>query len=85
MIWGKSVTWLIAAMVLSSGAQQQSAKPLAQTEPNADLIDGTVFYEDGRPVKGATVYAVPLGRPMSAIIPHADTDETGYFAIHTSH
>lgn len=71
-------------MVLSSGAQQQSVKSLARREDQAGLIDGTVFYKDGRPVKGATVYALPLGRPMTAIVPHSDTDETGYFVIHIS-
>ena len=84
MIRGELAAWLIVATVLSSGAQQRSVKPLAQTEADTGLIDGTVIYEDGRPVKGATVYAVPLGRPMAAIIPHAETDETGYFVIHVS-
>ena len=84
MIRGELVAWLIVAMVLSSGAQQPSVKLLAQTETDTGLIDGTVIYEDGKPVKGATVYAVPLGRPMAAVIPHADSDETGYFAIHIS-
>jgi hypothetical protein len=56
--------------------------PLAQTEAETGLIDGTVIYGDGKPVKNATVYAVPLGQDMGAIIPHADTDEAGHFAIH---
>ena len=57
---------------------------ISETESNDGLIDGTVFYDDGRVVKGATVYAVALGRPIAAIIPHADTDETGYFTIRIS-
>lgn len=52
---------------------------LAQSDEG--LISGTVLYESGHPVKGATAYAVPLGRPMGAIIPHADTDQAGHFAI----
>jgi hypothetical protein len=84
MNWCKSIASLIAAVVLSSGLQQQNVKSLTRTEANAGLIDGTVFYDDGRPVKDATVSAQPLGRPMGAIVPHADTDETGYFAIHIS-
>lgn len=54
----------------------------AMAEERAGVIDGTVVYEDGKPAKGATVYAVPLGRPLLAIIPHDDTDEAGHFAIH---
>jgi len=53
-------------------------------EERTGVIDGTVVYEDGRPAKGATVYAVPLGRPMLAIIPHNDTDDAGHFAIRVS-
>jgi hypothetical protein len=45
---------------------------------------GLLPNEDKKHVKGATVYAVPLGRAMGAIIPHAETDETGYYAIHIS-
>lgn len=50
----------------------------------AGLIDGTVTYEDGKPVHGATVYADPLGRGMGAIVPHADSDENGHFTIHVA-
>jgi hypothetical protein len=82
MIWSKSVTSLIAVVVLSSGAQQRNVKSDAQMDVDAGLIDGTVCYDDGKPVKGATVNAVPLGRPMSTLIPYAQTDDTGYFAIH---
>jgi hypothetical protein len=71
-------------MVCGFGAERQGVKPLAQAEADRGLIDGTVIYEDGKPVKGATVYADPVGRPIGAIIPHADTDEIGYFAIHIS-
>jgi hypothetical protein len=82
MIRGKVVACLIGGMLLNSGAQQESVTPLAQTEAETGLIDGTVIYGDGKPVKNATVYAVPLGQDMGAIIPHADTDEAGHFAIH---
>jgi hypothetical protein len=44
-------------------------------------IQGIVTYEDGKLVKGATVSAYPTDRPMNGIVPHADTDETGHFAI----
>ncbi len=69
------------ALVLSLSPGLQSGKPLAQTDVETGLIDGTVVYEDGIPTKGATVYAYPLGRPMATIIPQADTDEIGYFRI----
>lgn len=44
-------------------------------------IEGTVAYEDGRPVKGATVTAMPLGVPLATLIPQAETDEKGHFLI----
>jgi len=76
------VKWLIVAIALGPRAQQPDVNAVAGPKEGKGLIDGIVTYEDRNPVKGATVYAVPLGRPMGAIIPHADTDETGYFAIH---
>jgi hypothetical protein len=44
-------------------------------------IEGIVMYEDGRPAKGATVSAFPLGQILAAKIPSADTDEAGHFQI----
>src|SRR6267142_354098 len=76
------VKWLIVVIALSPWIQQPSVNAVAEPRDDRGLIDGIVAYEDKKPVKGATVYAVPLGRPMGAIIPHADTDETGYYAIH---
>jgi len=81
MIWNKPAISAIVALVLSLSAGLQSGKPLAQTDVETGLIDGTVVYEDGTPTKGATVYAYPLERPMATIIPQADTDEIGYFRI----
>ena len=76
------VKCLIVVIALSPWIQQPSVNAVAEPKDDRGLIDGIVTYEDRKPVKGATVYADPLGRPMGAIIPHADTDETGYFAIH---
>jgi hypothetical protein len=59
---------------------QQSG--LNKPKDDRGLIDGIVTYQDRKPVKGATVYAVPVGRPMGAKIPYAETDDTGYYAIH---
>jgi len=73
---------LAIALILS--IHQSSPNAVAKPKDDRGLIDGIVTYEDKKPVKGATVYAVPLGRPMGAIIPHAETDETGYYAIHIS-
>jgi len=73
-----------AAIAFTLSLQQSSLNVDARPKDDRGLIDGIVTYEDKRPVKGATVYAVPLGRPMLAIIPHAVTDETGYYAIHIS-
>jgi hypothetical protein len=75
-------TWLIVGLALGSWVRQLGVNAVAEPKEDRGLIDGIVTYEDRKPVKGATVYAEPLGRPMSAIIPHADTDETGYLAIH---
>ncbi len=57
--------------------------PLAasSTKDEGGLIDGTIAYEDGKPVYGATVYAVPLGKALGAIIPHVNSDESGHFSI----
>ena len=46
-----------------------------------ELIEGTVFYEDGRPAEGATVSALPLDRGLIGKAPSADTDELGRFQI----
>lgn len=48
---------------------------------SSGFIEGTVAYEDGRPVKGATVTAMPLGVPLATLIPQAETDEKGHFSI----
>jgi hypothetical protein len=82
MIRSELLASLIVVIVLSSVSPPLSETLLAQAQTDSGLIDGTVFYENGKPVKGATVYAKPLGRPIAAIIPHADSDETGYFAVH---
>jgi hypothetical protein len=74
------VNWLIVGIALSSGAQQSGANAVAN--PKDGSIDGIVTYQDLKPVKGATVSAMPLGRGMGAMIPHADTDESGHFVIH---
>jgi hypothetical protein len=72
------------AVALILSIHQCSPNAVAKPKDDRGLIDGIVTYEDKKPVKGGTVYAVPLGRPMGAIIPHAETDETGYYAIHIS-
>jgi hypothetical protein len=81
MIWSKSATSALVALVLGLSAGRHREKPVAQTDAETGLIDGTVFYEDGTVTKGATVFARPIGRPIIGIIPHADTDEAGHFRI----
>jgi Carboxypeptidase regulatory-like domain len=44
-------------------------------------VHGTVADASGTPVKGATVYAHPLDRPMAGIVPHDISDERGSFSI----
>lgn len=58
----------------------QQSKP-THADENDGVIQGTVTYEDGRPVKEATVYAHTLDRAMAAIVPHATTNESGHFVI----
>jgi hypothetical protein len=76
------VKWLIVATSLGPWALPPSVNAVAEPKDDRGLIQGIVTYEDRNLVKGATVYAVPLGRPMGAIVPHADTDETGHFVIY---
>jgi hypothetical protein len=70
------------AIALSTWAQRPSMNVVTLTQDDRGLINGIVTYEDRKPVKDATVYAVPMGRPMGAIVADANADETGYFAIH---
>ena len=79
-----AVISLSVATALVLSIQHSTLVAVPKPKDDRGLIDGIVTYENRKPVKGATVYAEPLGRPMGAIIPHADTDETGYFAIHIS-
>jgi hypothetical protein len=61
--------------------QESGLNAHANPKDDEGLIDGVVTYEDHKPVKGATAYAVPFGRPIGAIIPHAENDETGYYVF----
>lgn len=61
---------------------QQSGKPTATpAEEDKGVIQGTVIYGDGRPVKAATVYAQPMGRPMMGIVLQSTTDDNGHFSV----
>jgi len=68
-------------MALNLCAQQTGVLILAAADVGPGLIEGTVYYEDGSPAIGATVYSHPMDRAMAAIVPHAKTDEAGHFAI----
>jgi hypothetical protein len=81
MIRVKSLFWSIVAIVLiSAGSRQQSFALLAQYS-GPGVINGTVTYEGGSPVKGATITAHPKGRPIAAQLPWAESDPTGHFEI----
>jgi hypothetical protein len=73
---GTTLTLLAIALTLHG----QESTPTSSDESRG-TIQGTVSYEDGRPVKDATVYAHPLDRGMAAIVPHATTDESGHFTV----
>jgi hypothetical protein len=72
-------SWMVGFLVVSE-LMSISAMAAQKKDPTG-LIYGIVTYRDRKPAKGVTVYATPLGRPIGAIIPHADSDETGYYAI----
>jgi hypothetical protein len=72
---------LVAAIVLSLCAQQADVWILAAADMGPGLIEGTVRYEEGNPVNGATVYAATMNGLGAGILPNAKTDETGHFAI----
>lgn len=76
-----AVAALLAAGVLVLRAQQGSKPTPAQAEEAKGVIQGTVTYEDGNPVNGATVYASAMFGLGAGIMPNAKTDETGHFAI----
>lgn len=71
---------LVTALVLACGLRP-STTGIAAADENTGLITGTLYYQDGGVVSGATVYAQPMGRPMESIVPHATTDERGHFKI----
>jgi hypothetical protein len=71
---------LFLAATLSSCGRQPAVRVVAADE-GAGLIEGIVIYEDGRPVKSATVSAFPLDRAIGAKVPSIDTDELGHFRI----
>ena len=73
---GEAATLLACALALHG---QQSIPTRAENEKG--LIEGTVVYEDARPVKDATVYAEPMDRPIIGIVPHATTDQSGHFVV----
>ncbi len=72
---------LFVAIVLTLCVPLTGFGVLAITNGDTGLIEGTVSYENGSPVNGATVYASPMDRPIIGIIPHFTTDGTGHFAI----
>ena len=67
----------LLAIALTLHGQQSTP---TRSDESRGTIQGTVSYEDGKPVKDATVYAHP-NRPMMAIVPHAMTDESVHFVI----
>ena len=75
------MTSLLVVLLLSLLELMSIPVVVAQKKDATGLVYGIVIYQDKKPAKGATVYATPLGRPIGAVIPHADSDDTGYYAI----
>jgi len=76
-----AVAPLLAAGVLVLHAPQADKPTPASAEEDKGVIQGTVIYEDGNPVNGATVYASAMFGLGAGITPNAKTDETGHFVI----
>jgi len=72
---------LLVAGVLVLHAPQAGKPAPASAEEDKGVIQGTVIYEDGNPVNGATVYASAMFGLGAGITPNAKTDETGHFVI----
>ena len=53
---------LFTTVVLILCGFQTGAGVFATSNAGPGLIKGTVYYEDGKPVNGATVYVVPADR-----------------------
>lgn len=70
------VAALLATVLVLHG---QQSKP-TRAKDDEGVIQGTVSYEDGRPVEDGTVYAQPMFGTMT-LVPHATTNESGYFVI----
>ena len=71
---------LLVGAALSSCARLPAVRVVA-ADGGPGRIEGIVIYEDGRPTKGATVFAFPLDRGLAAKVPSGDTDELGRFQI----
>lgn len=78
---GKLASLLLASIFLGLSARQDGVWAPVDADVGPGLIEGTVRYEDGDPVNGATVHSKPIDRGMAAIVPQAKTDESGHFAI----
>ncbi len=72
-------------LVVASAWAQQSSTSTGQSDNAPDeykgTVNGTVTYEDGKIVVGATVYANPSGIIMVNVAPHSQTDMNGHFEI----
>jgi len=76
-----AVAPLLVAGVFVLHAPQADKPTPASAEEDKGVIQGTVIYEDGNPVNGATVYASAMFGLGAGITPNAKTDETGHFVI----
>jgi hypothetical protein len=72
---GLAATLLAIALTLHG---EQSTPTRA--DESQGTIQGTFSYEDGRPVKDATVYAHPMFGTIT-VVPHTTTNESGHFVI----
>jgi hypothetical protein len=76
-----ALTSLLLAAVVLGFCTRVGTRTFAAADENSGVMEGAVRYKNGNPANGATVYASPMDRPMTGIIPHAATGETGHFAI----
>jgi hypothetical protein len=72
---------LPAAILATSLCLCLSAAAGTDTPRPTGVIRGTVVDEHGVPVEKAVVRVTPVGRPLLYVLPWAETDAQGHFAI----
>lgn len=78
---GERSPLLFTAIIIFFCAFQAGGGHPATSKQGSPSIEGNVYYENGNPANGATVYVVPADRGFDLSFPRAKTDSTGHFVI----